>query len=201
MVKTKKKKQQKSDHMAIKLLVLLVIVFAVCFGGLTVWHYLKPKDKEKTDDKPVAEKVEETSSEEKKEEPSVPEGGATTEGDDIKEQAAKSENERQSVPVDENGLKVATISLDASYSNGVATAHGVITNLAEEGGTCNYVFKGPNNKEINNSMESVTDGHRTLCGTAEMTKAELGAGQWQVKLIYKSKNAKGESESKSFSVQ
>ena len=201
MVKTKKKKQQKSDHMILILAILLVVVFGLCFGGLVLWHNLKPEEKP-ANGTTATEKVEDTISEEKQdEETTTPEDKTTTEGDDLKEQAAKKESERQAVAVDKNGLKVAAINLDVDYEGGIATAHGTITNLVEEGGTCTYVFKGPNNKEINNTTDSIVDRSSTQCKSVEMTKAELGVGTWQVKLVYKSKNAEGESESKTFSVQ
>ena len=204
MSKIKKKKQTKSDHMVLVLFILLLAVFGLCFGGLVLWHNFKPEEDTTEKEQPAIIKTKEPESkteEEEEPEPETPQSGTTTEGDEIKEQAAQNERDRQNVSIDENGLKVATVNLTVNYERGVATAHGSVLNIVEEGGTCTYVFKGPNNKEVNSQKSSIADFHGTFCEETTMNKSELGAGIWQVKVKYKSKSAEGESEVQTITVQ
>lgn len=191
-----KNSTKQSEHIFLKLLGLLLLVTGLCFGGLTAWRYLSGQDtpKEELKDEVVAEKEATDVLEDEA-------TGETTEGDDNKTQAVEEENGREELKTDENGLKIATVNLTVDYTDGVATAHGTITNLVEEGGACTYTFSGPNGKVISEKTDTITDFHGTLCKSVEFAKAELGAGAWKVTLKYKSNSAEGESEAKTFTVQ
>lgn len=191
-------KNKHHEHNFLKLLGLLLLVAGLCFGGLVAWRHFNGKDPFQPETEEITEPVAKNESSDVLEDEK---SGETTEGDDNKAEAVKDENSRDEIKKDKDGLKVATITLAAGYEDGVATVHGSITNIVEEGGSCTYTLSGPNGKAVIKKTDTITDFHSTLCQAVEFSKDELGAGTWKASLKYKSNTAEGESETKTISIQ
>ena len=105
------------------------------------------------------------------------------------------------VDQDETGLKIAKpeISFIAEESDKIAVG-GEIININETGGTCTYIFtKG--GSVVSASTGTLPNPTYISCETARIDKSKFTSGTWSVKIQYKSNNAEGESEAKSYTIQ
>lgn len=105
------------------------------------------------------------------------------------------------VDQDETGLKIAKpeISFIAEEGDKIAVG-GEIININETGGTCTYIFtKG--GSAVSASTGTLPNPTYISCETARIDKSKFTSGTWSVKIQYKSNNAEGESETKSYTIQ
>lgn len=105
------------------------------------------------------------------------------------------------VDQDEAGLKIAKpeISFIAEEGDKIAVG-GEIININETGGTCTYIFtKG--DSVVSASTGTLPNPTYISCETARIDKSKFTSGTWSVKIQYKSNNAEGESEAKSYTIQ
>ena len=105
------------------------------------------------------------------------------------------------VDQDETGLKIAKpeISFIAEEGDKIAVG-GEIININETGGTCTYIFtKG--DSVVSASTGTLPNPTYISCETARIDKSKFTSGTWSVKIQYKSNNAEGESEAKSYTIQ
>lgn len=105
------------------------------------------------------------------------------------------------VDQDETGLKIAKpeISFIAEEGDKIAVG-GEIININETGGTCTYIFtKG--GSAVSASTGTLPNPTYISCETARIDKSKFTSGTWSVKIQYKSNNAEGESEAKSYTIQ
>ena len=133
-----------------------------------------------------------------------------TENKDIEElqedPSKKTENNQADTPVltetnndNDAGLREVNILVtNASSQEERVSASGFVTNVAEEGGTCTYVFTR-NGKEVRKDSSTLPNPTSTTCKTVDFPSTELGeAGEWEVYIRYTSTYSTGVSKTRSF---
>lgn len=81
--------------------------------------------------------------------------------------------------------------------NGRVSASGFVTNLAEEGGSCEYVFVS-GGQLINKQSQTLVNTTSTTCKTVSFSADELSSGVWKVHIKYTSPTSEGVSSDKEF---
>ena len=87
---------------------------------------------------------------------------------------------------------------NVGINDGNVSASGFVTNLSENGGSCEYVFTN-GTQSISKPVETVANSTSTTCKTASFGSEELPSkGRWSVQLKYASSAAQGSSNQKEF---
>lgn len=82
--------------------------------------------------------------------------------------------------------------------NGMVSASGMVTNVAEQGGGCSYVFTN-GSQTLTKTSSTLTNPTSTTCQTVSFPVSELTIdGTWTVKLHYSSSASEGVSGTKEF---
>ena len=206
MAAKNKKAKKQSEHAVATIFTMLfsLALVAVIFFGIFVLIYDplgENNEQNKTDDtttdvkKDLKTNTDEEKPEEKEE--TKPTDTETTYGDDKK--GYESGNTEKPVERNEQGKKIATISLSVAENNQVMILSGRVTNFKEEGGSCSYFVKGSTGtKQYDASV--IPDAKYTVCEAVKLEKNSLGSGQWTVWMEYKSNNAEGKSETQTVNI-
>lgn len=87
---------------------------------------------------------------------------------------------------------------NASITNNNVHASGFVTNLAQEGGECTYVFTN-GSSTVTKKSNTLVNPTSTTCEAVTFSADELSvSGTWKVVLSYSSSNATGTSNTKEF---
>lgn len=84
--------------------------------------------------------------------------------------------------------------------NNKVSASGMVTNVAEEGGTCKFVFTN-GSSEIIKTSSTLVNPSSTSCTTISFPSSELSPGTWKVSIVYSSSVSAGESNIKELTVE
>ncbi len=120
---------------------------------------------------------------------------------DAKDRMEADDNVTTTVEKDQSGLIIARpeISYVAIEDDNIV-AGGQIPNINETEGTCTYVFtKG--STTVTESAEILPNPSYISCAAVRIAKTKFSAGEWNVKILYKSNTAEGESASQSITIQ
>ena len=146
------------------------------------------KENETTD---VKKELKNNTDDNKAEDKPTENGGGSVYDDD--KAGYESGNTGNTVERDENGKKIAKISLSIAQNDAVVILSGRVTNFKEEGGNCTYILKrGDETKKYASIV--IPDAKDTVCEAVKLEKSSLGSGEWIVTMDYKSNNAEGTSE-------
>ncbi len=97
--------------------------------------------------------------------------------------------------VGDDGLIVVTPVVDSVGVEGEwLSASGYVEGVAEDGGRCNFTFRGSGGGASRLSSTGEAQGNRTVCGTVEERIRTLFPGDYELTLSYESPTARGESE-------
>ncbi len=117
---------------------------------------------------------------------------------------SKLKNDQTDKPVlpasnQETGKREANVLLtNAGVFNEKVSASGMVTNIAEEGGSCVYVFTN-GSSELRKTTDTLVNPTSTTCKTTTFSAIELPAkGSWTVYITYTSSSAEGKSNEKEF---
>ena len=101
----------------------------------------------------------------------------------------------------ENGLKNANVVLNEPYeAEGKIIISSTITNIVETEGDCNYIFTN-NSTTFTKKTRVLPNAKNTVCEAVMLEKGSLNAGQWKVRLEYKSNYAEGVSGTQTFTIK
>ena len=75
-----------------------------------------------------------------------------------------------------------------------------ITNVVETEGICNYIFT-KDSTSVTKTTKVLPNAKNTVCEAVVLEKGSLSAGQWKVRLEYKSNLSEGVSETQTFTIQ
>ncbi len=128
---------------------------------------------------------------------------------DVKDAAEAAEKTKE-VATNDSGLKVAKpkVTYAGIEQNGSLVISGEISNISDTAGICSFVIQNGSKSTViehgilPNAKNSVCDAVYFEKGSEDLikNKNELGAGEWSVKIKYKSNYAEGESETTKFKV-
>ena len=110
----------------------------------------------------------------------------------------KTQNNQNDTPSDPdttaNGKQAASVLLtNAGIFNGTVSASGMVTNIAEQGGSCIYTFTN-GSSTITKVSTTLINPTSTTCETVSFPSNELPkAGMWTIKLKYTSSTSEGTS--------
>ena len=126
----------------------------------------------------------------------------TTPGNEAKAKTDELEKQQQKeIDKNENGLRKASVLLNEPYfADGKTIISSTITNVVETEGVCNYVFTNGANS-ITKTTKVLPNAKNTVCEAVVLEKGSLSAGQWEVRLEYKSNLSEGVSETQTFTVR
>ena len=193
----KAKKSKKSEEKGSILIILLVMVLAaiIVFGGLVIRDQLQEKDKteNETSDINTAPLYDDNKDD------------SNTDGNedenaiyDEKDAYDASQNDNE-VEHSENGMKIAKTILNINQNNQMIIFSARVTNFLETGGKCDYILtKGT--EMVTYTKDVLPDPKTTVCEALVLEKSSLSAGEWQIKVEYKSEDAEGTSETQSFTM-
>lgn len=129
--------------------------------------------------------------------------------DTLKEQPElKTQNSQTDAPIQptipSDGTKKGTVSVlltNAGIFNSAVSASGMVTNIAEEGGSCEFVFTS-GDKVIKKTTETLINPTSTTCKTVTFSASELTSkGAWRVNIVYSSSAYEGTSNERNFDYQ
>ena len=201
-IKTQKKSVSRKEYLLLKVLVTILVVALLSFGAFTGVRYLNnnsdsiknSQNDKKSKTKPITNntQTEETG----------PQDNKTTAGNDNKAKNDELEKEQQKeVERNENGLKKAAVLLNEPYeADGKIIISSMITNIVETEGSCDYIFTNGTNT-ITKTTNVLPNAKNTVCEAVVLEKGDLYAGEWKVRLEYKSKSSEGVSETQTFTIQ
>lgn len=193
----KAKKSKKSEEKGSILIILLVMVLAaiIVFGGLVIRDQLQEKEKteNETSDINTAPLYDDNKDD------------SNTDGNedenaiyDEKDAYDASQNDNE-VEHSENGMKIAKTILNINQNNQMIIFSARVTNFLETGGKCDYILtKGT--EMVTYTKDVLPDPKTTVCEALVLEKSSLSAGEWQIKVEYKSEDAEGTSETQSFTM-
>lgn len=201
MAKNKKRKNYSSDILTFIIAAILVAV--VVFGIVVMIRQNSPSDAQSQQD---ARNNNTASDIIKNEEDLKDENKVAESSNDSKDraeaQARNEEEDRKTVEQTASGLKVAKpiiTFIDGNEADAVVVG-GEVSNINETGGKCTIVFtKGSD--VISVSTNTLPNASYISCEAGRIEKNKLSAGEWKVKIQYKSNYAEGESEAQSYTVQ
>ena len=201
-----KRKQKKNGFSILGIIGAILLVAVICFGALLGWRLYN--ENTSSTDSTVSTKRENKNQEDvssgstKTAEPENEEEKKTTAGNDAK--AKTDELEKQlaaEVEKNENGLKNANVVLNEPYeAEGKIIISSTITNIVETEGNCNYIFTN-NSTTFTKKTRVLPNAKNTVCEAVMLEKGSLNAGQWKVRLEYKSNYAEGVSETQTFTIK
>ncbi len=204
VAKTKKypNKQSNAGRTILKIFGWILLVAIISFGALTglkIYRDSKIAKDEGVRDVNTADVDNDSvkSAEPDKDKKTTQGNDAKTKTDELEKQQAKK------VPRNENGLKVANVVLNEPYfieENKKVVVSSTITNVVETEGNCVYIFtNGP--LSLTKKMKVLPNAKNTVCEAVVLDKDSLSAGQWKVRLEYKSNYSEGVSETQTFTIQ
>lgn len=202
MVKNKKssyKKKNQSRQANPYAIAALFLVVLVAVGGLFAYKQLSEQNRK--DDEPVADArnintanvTNSVKGEDKAD---------TSDSINAKEQALKAGEEKE-VAKNDAGLKIAEVyiaNVGQDTNSNVIFASGVITNVVNNSGTCTYTFTN-GSQTVTATGEVLPSAKETICSNVEVSTSQFSAGDWTVKLNFKSDYAEGESDATTFTIQ
>ena len=201
-IKTQKKSVSRKEYLLLKVLVTVLVVALLSFGAFTGVRYLNNNsDSVKNSQNDKQSKTEPITNNTQTEE-TEPQDNRTTAGNDNKAKNDELEKEQQKeVERNENGLKKAAVLLNEPYeADGKIIISSMITNIVETEGSCNYIFTNGTNS-ITKTTNVLPNAKNTVCEAVVLEKGDLYAGEWKVRLEYKSKSSEGVSETQTFTIQ
>ena len=201
MAKNKKRKNHLSDIFTFIIAAILVAV--VVFGIVIMIQQNSPSEGPKQQD---ARNINTASDTLKTEEDLKDENKVAESSNDSKDraeaQARNEEEDKKTVAQTTSGLKVAKpmiTFIDGNEPDTVVVG-GEVSNINETGGKCTIVFtKGSDVVSV--STNTLPNANYVSCEAGRIEKSKLSAGEWKVKIQYKSNYAEGESEAQSYTVQ
>ena len=200
MAKNKKKSKHISDIFTFIIAAILVAV--VVFGIVVMISQNQPSEPEKQQD---ARNTNTASDIIKNEEDLKDEEKVAESSNDAKDraeaQARNEEEDKKTVVQTESGLKVAKPNINYVAQEGeYIVVGGDVSNINETGGKCTIVFsQGSKTESI--TTNTLPNPSYVSCEAARIEKSKLSAGEWKVKIQYKSNYAEGESETQNYTVQ
>ena len=202
MAKNKKRKNHLSDIFTFIIAAILVAV--VVFGIVIMIQQNSPSEGPKQQD---ARNINTASDTLKTEEDLKDENKVAESSNDSKDraeaQARNEEEDKKTVAQTTSGLKVAKpiiTFIDDIKDPDFVEVSGYISNLNETGGKCTIVFtKGSDVVSV--STNTLPNATYVSCEAGRIEKSKLSAGEWKVKIQYKSNYAEGESEAQSYTAQ
>lgn len=191
----KAKKSKKSEEKGSILIILLVMVLAaiIVFGGLVIRDQLQEKEKTENETSdintaPLYDDNKDDSNTDGNED-----GNAIY---DEKGAYDASQNDNE-VEHSENGMKIAKTILNINQNDRMIIFSARVTNFLETGGKCDYILtKGT--EMVTYTKDVLPDPKTTVCEALVLEKSSLSAGEWQIKVEYRSEDAEGASETQSF---
>ena len=201
MAKNKKRKNYSSDILTFIIAAILVAI--VIFGIVIMIRQNSPSDPPKQQDarnNNTASDIIKTE-EDLKDEEKVAESSNDSK-DRAEAQARNEEEDRKTVEQTASGLKVAKpiITFVDDHEADAIVVGGEVSNINETGGKCTIVFsKGSNVVSV--STSTLPNASYISCEAGRIEKSKLSAGEWKVKIQYKSNYAEGESEAQSYTIQ
>ena len=201
MAKNKKRKNRLSDIFTFIIAAILVAV--VVFGIVIMIQQNSPSEGPKQQD---ARNINTASDALKTEEDLKDENKVAESSNDSKDraeaQARNEEEDKKTVAQTTSGLKVAKpmiTFIDGNEPDAVVVG-GEVSNINETGGKCTIAFtKGSDVVSV--STNTLPNANYVSCEAGRIEKSKLSAGEWKVKIQYKSNYAEGESEAQSYTVQ
>lgn len=126
----------------------------------------------------------------------------TTPGNEAKAKTDELEKQqKKEVEKNENGLRKAAVLLNEPYpADGKIIISSTITNVVETEGICNYIFT-KDSTSVTKTTKVLPNAKNTVCEAVVLEKGSLSAGQWKVRLEYKSNLSEGVSETQTFTMQ
>jgi len=202
MVKNKKssyKKKNQSRQANPYAIAALFLVVLVAVGGLFAYKQLSEQNRK--DDEPVADARNINTANIAD---NIDGEGETDTGNsaDAKEQAMKAAEEKEAEKNDA-GLKIAEVyiaNVGQDTNSNVIFASGVITNVVNNSGSCTYTFTN-GSQTVTATGEVLPSAKETICSNIEVSTSQFSAGDWTVKLNFKSDYAEGESDATTFTIQ
>lgn len=202
MVKNKKSSYKKKNQSRQANPYALVALFLVAMlGTCGFFAYKQYNNRSQKDDTPVADARNINTANIAN---SVEGEDKTDTGNSInaKEQALKA-GEEQEVAKNDAGLKIAEVyiaNVGQDTNSNVIFASGVITNVVNNSGSCVYTFTN-GSQTVTAEASVLPSAKETICGNVEVSTAQFSAGEWSVKLNFKSDYAEGESDATTFTIQ
>ena len=201
MAKNKKRKNNLSDIFTFIIAAILVAV--IVFGIVIMVQQNSPSDSPKQEDARNANTASDIlkTEEDLKDENKVAESSNDSK-DRAEAQARNEEEDKKTVAQTSSGLKVAKpiITFIDGNEPDVVVVGGEVSNINETGGKCTIVFtKGSDVVSV--STNTLPNATYVSCEAGRIEKSKLSAGEWRVKIQYKSNYAEGESEAQSYTVQ
>ena len=202
-MKTYKNKKAPKKHVALKIIGWILLVAVISFGALAGWKLFHDSDTiAQTDDATDINTANIENNTVKPAEPNENNDKKTTQGNEAKAKTDELEKQQaKEVERNENGLKIAKVELNDPYeTQGKIVISSAITNIVETEGNCNYIFTN-NSTTLTKKKQVLPNAKNTICEAVVLEKASLTAGQWKVRLEYKSNYSEGVSETKTFTIQ
>lgn len=201
MAKNKKKSKHISDILTFVVAAILVAV--VVFGVVVMIKQNSPSESPKQEDARDTNTASDIlkTEEDLKDENKVAESSNDSK-DRAEAQARNEEEDKKTVAQTESGLKVAKpmiTFIDGNEPDAVVVG-GEVSNINETGGKCTIVFtKGSDVVSV--STNTLPNPSYVSCEAGRIEKSKLSAGNWTVKIQYKSNYAEGESEAQNYTIQ
>ena len=189
----KTKKSSKNNNTGSVLIVLLVFVLAavIVFGTLAIRDQMKERDNAENEASDINTAV--LYDDDKNEDSN--DGTAVYDEKDAYD-ASQNDNEVEKAP---NGLKIANTVLSINQNDKMIIFSARVTNFLETGGKCSYILtKGT--EMVTYTKDVLPDPKTTVCESLVLEKSSLSAGEWQIKVEYRSEDAEGASETQSFTM-
>lgn len=187
----KTKKSSKNNNTGSVLIVLLVFVLAavIVFGTLAIRDQMKEKDSTEN----VSSDINTAPLYTEDNDSDSNDGTAVYDEKDAYD-ASQNDTEVEKAP---NGLKIANTILSINQNDKMIIFSARVTNFLETGGKCSYILtKGT--EMVTYTKDVLPDPKTTVCESLVLEKSSLSAGEWQIKVEYKSEDAEGASETQSF---
>lgn len=194
----KRKNQSRDTHYGALVLVFFIAALGTC--GFFAWK--QHNEKNQGDDTPVAADSRNINTAQISNGVNN-EGEAETEDTTYVKDLAEKDAETKEIARNENNLKIAEVYM-ANYGqdtqNNVVFASGVITNVVNNTGTCTYTFTN-GDQTVTATSEVLPSAKETVCASVDVDASKFTAGEWTVKLNFKSDYAEGESDATPFTIQ
>jgi cytoskeletal protein RodZ len=200
MAKNKKKSKHISDILTFVVAAILVAV--VVFGIVVMIRQNSPTESEQPKEARNINTASDTlkTEEDLKDEDKVAESSNDSK-DRAEAQARNEEEDKKTVAQTESGLKVAKPNINYIAQEGdFIVVGGDVSNINETGGKCTIVFS-QGSKAESVTTDTLPNPSYVSCEAGRIEKSKLSAGEWKVKIQYKSNYAEGESEAQNYTIQ
>ena len=192
----KKKKQTRNSHVGALALLFFVALIGTC--GFLAWKQYESRNQK--DDEPVAADSKNINTADLANNIDGKDEVDSGNSSSAKELAEKEEEEREAAQ-NNTSLKAAEVYIaNVGQDGNVIFASGVITNVVNKSGSCTYTFTN-GSETITATSEVQPSPKETICGNVDVDASKFSAGEWTVKLNFKSDYAEGESDATSFTVE